>query len=58
MLSLWRKINERIVIGDNIVITLVSIQGDRIRLGLEAPQQVTIKRAELLEQDRTKATGG
>ncbi len=49
---LSRKIGEKIVIGDGtIVLTLVDIQGDKIRLGVEAPREVPIARDELLPQD-------
>jgi carbon storage regulator len=37
MLVLSRKRDERIVIGDNIVITVVDVRGDKVRLGIEAP---------------------
>ena len=41
------KKNERIVIGENIVITVVEVRGDRVRLGIEAPQEVPIHRSEV-----------
>ena len=47
MLVLTRKLNERIVIGDNIRITVVGIRGNHVRLGIEAPPEVTILRDEL-----------
>jgi len=47
MLVLSRKKNERIVIGDNVVITVVEVRGDRVRLGIEAPQEVPIHRSEV-----------
>ncbi len=47
MLVLSRKKNERIVIGENIVITIVEVRGDRVRLGIEAPQEVPIHRSEV-----------
>lgn len=47
MLVLTRKLNERIVIGDNIRITVVEIRGHSVRLGFEAPSEVTILREEL-----------
>lgn len=47
MLVLSRKKNERIVIGDNIVITVVEVRGDRVRLGIEAPQEIPIHRSEV-----------
>jgi carbon storage regulator len=51
MLVLNRKIGERIVIGDDIVVTVVKVQGKQVRLGIEAPLSVSIRRQELLPQD-------
>ena len=49
MLVLSRKTNEVICIGPNIYVTVLAIQGGRVRLGIEAPQDVPIRRAELQE---------
>lgn len=50
MLVLTRKVGEKIVIGDNIVVTVVAIQGHKIRLGIDAPREINIARSELLEK--------
>ena len=47
MLVLNRKLGERVVIGDGITITVVEVRRDRVRLGIDAPEQVRILRAEL-----------
>ena len=47
MLVLTRKVDEKIVISGNIVITVVGIRGDRVRIGIEAPPEVGIYRQEL-----------
>ena len=47
MLVLSRKQNQSLVIGDNIVITILSIDRDQIRLGIEAPRDISIMRQEL-----------
>jgi carbon storage regulator len=47
MLVLSRKPGQKIHIGDNITVTIVEIQGNRVRLALEAPNDVRILRAEL-----------
>ncbi len=53
MLTLTREVGEKIVIGDDIVITVVSVsEHGRVRLGIEAPRQVRIDRAEVLERIR------
>jgi carbon storage regulator len=48
MLVLSRKINDQILIGDNIRITVISIQGRHVRLGIEAPISVPVFRDEVL----------
>ena len=50
MLVLSRKKDETIVINDNIVVTVVDIRGDKVRLGFDAPKEVTIHRREVYEQ--------
>ena len=49
MLALTRKVGERIVIGDNIVLTIVDIKGDSIRLGIDAPKEIKIYRGEIYD---------
>ncbi|MEL1136142.1 carbon storage regulator CsrA [Desulfitobacterium sp. THU1] len=49
MLALTRKVGERIVIGDNIVVTVVSVKGDSVRLTIEAPNEVKIYRGEIYD---------
>lgn len=49
MLALTRKIGERIVIGDNIVIFVADIKGDSIRLAIEAPKEIKILRGEVYD---------
>ncbi|EHQ91631.1 carbon storage regulator CsrA [Desulfosporosinus youngiae] len=49
MLALTRKAGERIVINDNIVVTVVSIKGDNIRLTIEAPKEIKIYRGEIFD---------
>lgn len=57
MLVLSRKKNERIVIGENVVITVVEVRGDRVRLGIEAPQEVPIHRSEVHAAIRKEQSG-
>jgi carbon storage regulator len=52
MLVLSRKLNESIVIRDDVVVTVLDISGGKVRLGVEAPADVKIVRSELLEKDR------
>lgn len=52
MLVLSRKVGEKILIGDSIVVTVLEIRGDRIRLGLDAPPHVPIHRQEVYDRSR------
>jgi carbon storage regulator len=47
MLVLSRKPGEQIYIGSHITITVVEVKGNRVRIGIEAPSNVTVLRAEL-----------
>ena len=49
MLVLSRKLNGQIVIGDNVVITIVDIRGGSVWLGVEAPKNVPVHRMEVFE---------
>ncbi len=50
MLTLTRRLGERIVIGDDVVVEVVQIQGGRVRLGIKAPRSLPVYRGELLEK--------
>ena len=49
MLVLSRQRDESIVIGDNIVITIVDIRGDKVRLGINAPAEIPVHRQEVYD---------
>ncbi|MPM21316.1 Translational regulator CsrA [bioreactor metagenome] len=49
MLALTRKIGERIVIADNIVVTIVDVKGDNVRLAIDAPKNIKIYRGEIYD---------
>lgn len=52
MLVLSRKKDERIIIGDNISLMVVEIRGDKVRLGIDAPSDITVHRSEVYEAIR------
>ena len=49
MLVLSRRTDESIILGDDIVITVVAVQGDKVRLGIEAPKTIPVHRMEIYE---------
>jgi len=49
MLVLSRKKDEKIVIGDNITIMVTEIRGDKVRLGIDAPRDMSVHREEVYE---------
>ncbi len=51
MLVLSRKQNERIRVGDSVVVTIVRVSGDKVRIGIEAPPHVRVLRDELHPDD-------
>ena len=58
MLVLSRKKDQSIVIGDNIEITILEVQGDQVRLGIAAPKDVSIHRKEVfleIKEENKKA---
>lgn len=66
MLVLSRKRDERILIGDDIEVTVVDIRGDKVRLGFTAPKEIAVHRQEVAlaieaeraaEQDATDTDG-
>ena len=49
LLILTRRSNERIFIGDGIVLSVLAIEGNRVKLGIDAPKDVSILREEILD---------
>lgn len=60
MLVLTRKKGQSIVIGDNIEVTIIEVSGDQIRVGIKAPNEISIYRKEVyleIEEENKKAAG-
>ncbi len=60
MLVLSRKIEESILIGENIEIKILDVTGDKVQIGITAPKEVTVLRSELketIEENKSSATG-
>jgi carbon storage regulator len=49
MLILSRRVNEKIIIGDDIVVSVVEVRGDQVKLGIEAPRNVKVYREEVFD---------
>ena len=58
MLVLSRKKNESIIINDNITVTVIEIRGDKVRLGIEAPPDVSVDREEIWERKQQEVLVG
>lgn len=50
MLILTRKIGESIIIGDNIAVTILGVKGGQIKVGVNAPREVSVHREEIYEK--------
>jgi carbon storage regulator len=60
MLVLSRQRDESIIIGDNVQITIVDIRGDKVRLGIQAPPEISVHRKEVfdaIQRENRKAAG-
>jgi carbon storage regulator len=56
VLVLSRKRDQSVLVGDEIVVTVLGIDGDRVKLGITAPRSVTVLRQEVFEQLRSANT--
>ena len=61
MLILTRRVGETVMIGDDITVTISGIKGNHVRLGVNAPKEVSVHREEVfvrIRQERTETTEG
>lgn len=52
MLVIWRKIRDGLYIGDDIKIVILDVDGDEVRIGIQAPRDLIIDRCERRERNR------
>lgn len=50
MLVLSRRVGDSVVIGDDVVVTVLEVRGDVVRIGVDAPRDVAVRRQELLAE--------
>ena len=58
MLILTRRINESLVIGDDVTVTILGVKGNHVRVGVDAPRDVSVHREELAHKDNKTPTSG
>ncbi len=57
MLVLSRKVGEKVLVGGDIVVTILSARGNQVKLGIQAPDWVRVTRAELLTDPQEPSPG-
>ncbi|WGE89957.1 carbon storage regulator CsrA [Actinobacillus arthritidis] len=55
MLILTRKIGESLLIGDNVEITVLSVRGNQVKLGVKAPKEISVHREEIYQRIKALA---
>jgi len=50
MLILTRRVGEKLVIGEDVTVTVLSVKGNQVRIGIDAPREVTVNREEIYQR--------
>ena len=57
MLILTRKVGERLIIGDEIAVTVLSVKGNQVRVGVQAPASIAVHREEIYNRIQNERNG-
>ena len=57
MLILTRRIGETLMVGDDVTVTVLSVKGNQVRIGINAPKEVAVHREEIYERIKTEERG-
>jgi len=58
MLILTRRVNEKLMVGDDVTVTVLSISGNQVRIGVNAPRHVPVHREEIYEKVKRQQSAG
>ena len=58
MLILTRRVNEKLMVGDDVTVTVLSISGNQVRIGINAPRHVPVHREEIYEKVKRQQSAG
>jgi len=58
MLILTRRVNEKLMVGDDVTVTVLSISGNQVRIGINAPRHVPVHREEIYEKVKRQESLG
>ena len=58
MLILTRRVGETLMIGDNVTVTVLGVKGNQVRIGINAPKDLSVHREEIYQRIKREQEGG